>query len=301
MKSSELILMKLRRRNMFMNYKFLFAIVIALSSCTAAKLSVPEKFSSQATKMPVKGLNGWQINQKLSFGNYATSNIKRGWDFSSSVSYSKFFLRPEEALLKVFDINTDKNTNTQKNKFQYSIEDGNLVAEIYATEKFKEKQLVYKSNNPWIGNASKMNKYEYAFTAAILPLTAKNDEPWSLVLLNKYDINKDTARGLFDRPYVEEEGYATNGKENIAIRPLRIDNVTTKSGKQTKVFGGKMLSGYELSWDGGVVGIIDILDNSVWLVNDLEAKDKLILSSIASAILLKRMQDVEKDKDSFDQ
>ena len=252
-----------------MNHKILIAVLIVVSSCTAAKVSVPASFSGQATKMPVKGINGWQINQHLSFGNYQTSKIKRGWDFTASVQYTKFKIRPEEVLLKVFDINTDNNTNTQRNKFQYTIEDGNLVAEVYATEKFKEKQLVYKSNNPWIGNASKTNKYEYAFTAAIVPLTAKNDEPWSLVLLNKYDISKDTARRLFDRPYVEEEGYATNGKENIAIRPLRLENVTTKNGKETKVFGGKMLSGYELQWDGGVVAIIDILDNNVWLYNDL--------------------------------
>lgn len=284
-----------------MNYKMLLAVLVVLSSCTAAKVSVPDQFSSQATKMPVKGINGWQVNQRLTFGNFQTSKIKRGWDFTASVQYTKFRIRPEEALLKVFDINTDNNTNTQRNKFQYTIEDGNLIAEVYATEKFKEKQLVYKSNNPWIGNASKTNKYEYAFTAAIVPLTAKNDAPWSLVLVNKYDIAKDTARRLFDRPYVEEEGYATNGKENIAIRPLRLENVTTKSGKNTKVFGGKMLSGYELQWDGGVVGIIDILDNNVWLYNDLEPEEKLILSSISSAILLKRMQDVEKDKEHFDQ
>lgn len=274
----------------------LVAVIVTLTSCTAVKVSVPSQFSSEATKMPVKGINGWQINQHLSFGNYQTSKIKRGWDFSSSLQYTKFRIRPEEALLKVFDINTDNSINTQRNKFQYTIEDGNLVAEVYATEKFKEKQLVYKSNNPWIGDASKTNRYEYAFTAAIVPLTAKNDEPWSLVMINKYDINKDTARGLFDRPYVEEEGYATNGKENIAIRPLRIDNVTTKSGKETKVFGGKMLAGYELQWDRGVVAIIDILDNAVWIQNSLEPADKLILSSISSAILLKRMQDVANDE-----
>ena len=121
-----------------------------------------------------------------------------------------------------------------------------------------------------------------------------------MVLINKYDITKDTAHRLFDRPYVEEEGYATNGKESIAIRPLRIDNVTTKGGKETKVFGGKMLAGYELQWDRGVVAIIDILDNAVWVQNSLEPSDKLILSSIASAILLKRMQDVEKDREGND-
>jgi hypothetical protein len=276
------------------------AIVLALTSCTAVKLSVPDQFSTQATKMHVKGLQGWQINQQLSFGNYQTSKIKRGWDFTHGMQHTKFNLKPEEMVLRVFNIETDKRTINQKGKFQYTLQDGNLVAEVYAMEKFSEKQLVYKSNNPYIGNASKTNKYEYAFTAAILPLTAQNSEPWSLVLINKYDIAKDTARKLFDKPYVEEEGYATNGKENIAIRPLRIDKVTTKGGKDTKVFGGKMLSGYEIQWDGGVVGIVDILDNNIWLANNLEPADKLIVSSISSAILLKRMQDVQKDKDSLD-
>lgn len=282
-----------------MNLKYLFIIVL-FSSCTAAKIAVPTQFSSQATEYPVKGLQGWQINQKLSFGQFNTSKIRRGWDFNSSVRYTKFNMRPEEAILRVLDISTDRNTNTQRNKFQYTLESGNLMTEIFATEKFKENQLVYKSNNPWIGNASKTNRYEYAFTAAILPMEAGNNDPWSLVLINRYDIKNDTARRLFDRPYVEEEGYATNGKENIAIRPLRLENVTTRNGKQTKVFGGKMLTGYELRWDDGVVGIIDILDNKIWIVNDLPENEKLILASISSAILLKRMQDVEKDKESFD-
>jgi hypothetical protein len=104
---------------------------------------------------------------------------------------------------------------------------------------------------------------------------------------------------LFDRPYVEEEGYATNGTDNITIRPLQIDKVTTKSGKDTKVFGGKILSGYELQWDGGVVAIIDLLDSNIWFANNLDAKDRIVLSAISSAILLKRMQDVEKDRDEI--
>ncbi|MBB1286803.1 hypothetical protein HRH25_20650 [Flavisolibacter sp. BT320] len=279
----------------------IFLMVVILASCTAVKLSVPTQFSSQATQMPVKGLSGWMIAQRLQFGPYQTSKISRGWDFRSSLQYTKFRMSPEEYLLKVFDINTNKGSNYQRSRFQYTIAEGGLEAEIYATEKFSEKQLVYKSNNPYIGNASKTNRYEYSFTAAIVPLSATAEDPWSLVLINKYEIGKDTARGLFDRPYVEEEGYATNGKENIAIRPLRLDNVTTKSGKEKKVFGGKMLSGYELRWDNGVVGIIDILDNNIWIVNDLKLQEKLVVASISSAILLKRMQDVEKDKDIFDQ
>lgn len=283
-----------------MKQKLLIALLIFMASCSTAKLSVPTSFSQEATKMPVKGLNGWQLNQKLNFGSYTTSKIKRGWDFSSSVSHTKFRMNPEEALLKVFDINTDKNTNTQRNRFQYTIEDGSQVAEVYATEKFKEKQLVYKSNNPWIGNASKTNRYEYAFTAAIVPLTLKDKAPWSVVLINKYDIAKDTARKFFDRPYVEEEGYATNGKESIAIRPIRTDHVATGNNEERKILGGPMLSGYELQWNGEAVAMIDILENSIWILNNAETDKKMIIASVSSAILLKRMQDIEKDKEHFD-
>jgi len=283
-----------------MKQNFFMILLIFITSCTTAKLSVPPSFGEKATKMPVKGINGWQVNQKLNFGAYTTSKIKRGWDFSSSVSHTKFRIDPEEALLKVFDIDIDKNTNTQKNKFQYSIGDGTQITEIYATEKFKEKQLVYKSNNPWIGNASKNNRYEYSFAAAIVPLTLKDKNPWSVVLINKYDIAKDTARKVFDKPYVEEEGYATNGKENIAIRPIRTDKMLTENGEQKKLLGGKMLTGYELQWNGEAVAMIDILENSIWILNEAEADKKMILASVSSAILLKCMQEVEKDKEAFD-
>ena len=282
-----------------MSNKFILPLIVLLSSCTAAKLSVPSAFSSQATKMHVKGVNGWKINQHLSFGNYKTSTIKRGWDFSNSVQYTKFNLKPEEMMLRVFDIDTDKRRENHRGKFSYTVEDGNLVAEVFATEKFSERELVYKNNTSLLNNITKTQRYEYAFSAAILPLTATNNEPWSLVLVNKYDAKNDTARRIFDRPYVEEEGYATNGKENIVIRPLRIEKVTTRGGKDTKVFGGKILSGYELKWDDGVVAIIDILDNNIWLANELDSHDKLILSSIASSIMLKKMQDVEKDRDEL--
>lgn len=274
----------------------LFAILF--SSCTAVKVSIPEKFRGQSTKFQVNGINGWMINQKLSFGPYQTSSVKRGWDFQGSIQYTKFKVSPEEMLLRVFDINTDKRNLNQRNKFQFTIQDGELLAEIYATEKFLEKQLVYKSNNPFIGDISRTNSYKYAFTASILPLSEKTD-PWSLVLINRYDVSKDTARRLSNRPQIEEEGYATNGKDNISIRPLRTEKVTTKADKQIKIFGGEILTGYEILWDGDLVAIIDILDNSVWFYNDLEPSKKLLLSSISSAIFLKRLQDVAKDKDNI--
>ena len=223
--------------------------------------------------------------------NFVTSKIRRGWDFSSSLQYTKFRIRPEEAILRVFDISTDNYSAREKRNLQYSVYDGELGTDIYATEKFNEKQLVYKSNNPWIGDASKTRQYEYAFTAAIVPVGMEQKETWSLVLINKYDIKKDTAKKLFDRPYVEEEGYATNGKDNIAIRPLRLDKVSTSSGKEQKVLGGNMLSGYELSRSNEVIAIVDILDNSIWISNSIQREDKLIVASVGSAMMLRKVKE----------
>ena len=270
---------------------YIMLIVILSVACTTAKVPVSSEFSSNASRLPVKGLNGWQENQKLEFGNFVTSKIRRGWDFSSSLQYTKFRIRPEEAILRVFDISTDNYSAREKRNLQYSVYDGELGTDIYATEKFNEKQLVYKSNNPWIGDASKTRQYEYAFTAAIVPVGMEQKETWSLVLINKYDIKKDTAKKLFDRPYVEEEGYATNGKDNIAIRPLRLDKVSTSSGKEQKVLGGNMLSGYELSRSNEVIAIVDILDNSIWISNSIQREEKLIVASVGSAMMLRKVKE----------
>lgn len=54
---------------------------------------------------------------------------------------TKFQLRPEEAILKVVDINTDWSLSTKK-QLQYTIENDTMMAEVFATEKFYETLLV---------------------------------------------------------------------------------------------------------------------------------------------------------------
>ncbi len=247
------------------------------ASCTAIRPAISESFEKGATKYHVKGLQGWMVNQKLSLGDYSTSGIRRGWDFSSSVQYTKFGISPEEAILKVFDIDTDKQRQEQKSKFQYVLENGTQGMEIYGTEKFSEKNLVYKSNNPFIGDGSKTLRYEYSFTAIMVPLTGKQDNPWSLVLIHRYDSKKDTARRLLDRPYVEEEGYATDGIGTIALRPVQAKQAA------------RVLSGYELQQDGNPVAFIDLLNGDVLIGNDQPARMRLVLSSIATALLVRQL------------
>lgn len=266
-----------------------------LASCTAVKIAVPEQFSSQATAMKVEGLNGWKFNEQLSFGTYVTSSVKRGWDISNGSRFSRFSLKAEDIILSGFNIHSDREKYNERNRFQYSIQDASLVTEVLAQERFSENQIVYKSNMDWLNNLKRTDKYEYAFSATIIPLNFNKGEVWSLTMLNEFDAKK-TKQNIGERPQTKDLGYVTNGKEKIEIKPLFLTKRITASGKEGKVLGGPIHTGYELRWDDGVVGLVDIMDNKVWIVNELDRKEKMILSAVASAILLKRKQDVYTER-----
>ena len=271
------------------NIQFIWLLLL-LAACSTAKVAVPDQFKSQAVDMKVKGVNGFKINQSLNFGPYKTSRIKRGWDFAKSTQYTRFGIEPEDFVLRVFDIGSDRKKTKEQNKFQYTISDENLAAEIFAQEKFSSDEFIYKSKHPLIGEFTRTKSYEYDFGAAIVVLAQGQEQPWSLVMTNKYNEARDTARQLFDRAKAETTGYATNGKETIEIRPLMLRSVTTASGKKTNVVGGALLSGYEFRIDDGVIGVVDILDNRVWMYKELDSPTKMVLSAISSAILLKRIR-----------
>ena len=271
---------------------FTAVVLVTLVSCVSVNMPLPNDFKDHATRMPVKGMQGWMVNQKLTFANFQTTSVKRGWDFSASVQHTKFRKRPEDYILKVYNIDTDKRRDNQRFKFQYAIQDGHLMTEVYATEKFREEQLVYKSNNPWIGKVHNRQRYEYAFTAAIVPLNLRNAEPWSLVIISKSD--RSTRSNKYHRPEIQEEGYATNGREHISISPMRSGSVLSKNNEAIDVFGGKMFTGYELRIDNELTAVVDMLDNTVWMHNQLKPEHKLIVASIASALLLKRVHEPEQ-------
>ncbi|HEX6914924.1 MAG TPA: hypothetical protein VF145_06765, partial [Chitinophagaceae bacterium] len=243
---------------------YLLAAAMILASCGSAKLAVPEKFQAVSEKMPVKGVNAWIVNQKLSFGKYQTSKVKRGWVATTGEDYYTI----EQRMLRMFSVNTFNSIKHEKNRYRYTISNGIDEAKIYCVEKMTREDLNIETNNRFLGDISRTNHWQYCFTAAILPMKDTTSAPWQLVMYNTYDRAKDTARKLFDLPYVEEEGYATNESEKIMIRPLRIKNLTTKNGKEAK-YPVKILSGYELTIDDGVIAVIDKLGNNLWVYNEL--------------------------------
>lgn len=267
---------------------------LLLASCTVAKVGVPTRFAEQADYLKVKGVNGFTFNQSLSFGNYITGEMKRGWDFSGKWQASNISFKPQDQLFKYFNINRDDVRVTDRNKFQYAVRDEKLMADVFAFEESKENSTLYKTNTP-LGEIEQRNGLQYKFSAAIVPYNFDNKRPWQLLLTSDYDRRRDTARRLGDLPYAREAGYATDGTDTIGIRPLRIDQVTSKSGKQMKIWGPSMLSGYELYSGDGLLAVVDILHPAMWIYKDLDQPTKMIVACIGSSLLLKRKQDVNND------
>ncbi|HET6768193.1 MAG TPA: hypothetical protein VFH08_12360, partial [Chitinophagaceae bacterium] len=65
----------------------LIAICSILFSCSPAKIAVDDSGWSQREELAVKGRQGFLINQKLSFGEFKTTTVKRSWTRGSSWAF----------------------------------------------------------------------------------------------------------------------------------------------------------------------------------------------------------------------
>lgn len=265
---------------------------LGLASCASIKMSIPAAFKAEATSMKVKGLNGWPINERVRFGNYHSNRIRRGWNTTSTRRMGSWSQqRLEDLLYKHFGVGPQELSTQQKDKFRFELEADSLFAEVYAREQMLSQSTNIRTNTI-LGDWGRTQHYLYTFAASIIPGGATEKEVWQLQLTNVYDRQKDTARRFFDQPYVEEKGYATNGTDTITIRSIYITKAQVKNGKEA-VMPFRIPGGYELKWDGGLVCIVDAFDKNVWLHNELEPKDRILLSAMASAILLRRIQDIK--------
>lgn len=99
-----------------------FPALLALASCSTPQMAVDNELQT-AAPMPVKGRQGWMLNQTLSFGEFTTGKVKRGW-------------------LKSYDIPFIVRFSGAKEKLAYDISDGQgNTAEVFCMGKLREQDL----------------------------------------------------------------------------------------------------------------------------------------------------------------
>src|SRR5688572_10885300 len=160
-------------------------IVLCMSCGNSMKLTVPSKFADQAVMMEVKGAR----SKHVSFGNYKTSKIKRGWQMKSSRYGKRFFF--ENLLLQNVGIRKNEVITKEKDKFRFALSDGKNVAEVYAQELEANKTLDFKlgKGTGILESFSRLQQYNYLLTATIV--TDTSSAPWEMILSNSYDRQHD--------------------------------------------------------------------------------------------------------------
>lgn len=222
-----------------------------LVSCQTPKLVLSKHLTQNSEVYEVDGLNGWRIGQKLAFGEFVTSKVKRGW--TKSYDY-QFYLR--------FSGTSQKMSFTQFNGV-------NNEAQVSCLGKLKSEEVNVLSDV-----LSIQLKGENYFAGDIV---LKNDIHWNFIVYNPDGDLTNKASGYLK---------SSNNKQ-IEIRGL-----SKIEGQADWVPMGNL--GYEFILDGHPVGAISTLaKGEIWLSHELDDEERLLLSALSSALLLRDNLEVD--------
>lgn len=260
-------------RNIF--YTTTLFAIISLVSCKPFQLSLGEGLKDNNDAMEVKGRSS-HINQKLSFGNYKTTKIKRSWMKGSGGYIGSGFGNPmQEGYVNLIGANYVNKQQT----LHYGLTNGTDTSMIFCVSKFNSEDLLIGKNQNSIFNIG-MDifgggyKSESGYYVQVFP-TVKSS-PWQLTLDNEAaQAHPNTYKGLF----------AKNDKEYYTIHPA---NKVEKNGKTGATLFGSM--GYEIrNAQGQAVAAVSTMDKGMVYLQKTNEQERFLLANLCSAILLQEV------------
>jgi hypothetical protein len=159
--------------------------VTLLFSCSVPKVMTESSFRQEAESYSVKGRNGLMIKQKLSFGEYQTGFVKRGWTSSYRVPFIVTFSGASE-------------------KVSFSLRDSMQTAIVHCLGQIRNQEIVLlqrffmvpvKHEDTFAGNLHFVN----------------DTSQWNFLIQNAF--NSD--------PLSPSEGFASSGERRIEIKGIR--------------------------------------------------------------------------------
>lgn len=160
------------------------AFNILLSACKTPSVLMDDSLKQNASIYPVKGRMGLQIRQKVSFGPYHTSPVKRSWIASYNIP---FIIRFSGA----------------KEKLSFNISDSLQTASVHCLGKISQTELQLVRD--WFGIVLKQ---EDAFAGNI---SLGPDDNWDFIIYNASNTNVGKA----------VEGFLQKGDVKIQVRGIR--------------------------------------------------------------------------------
>lgn len=247
---------------------FFFCLVASGARAEGFRLVLGEGRQQHET-LDVKGRNGILIRQKLSFGTYYTTEVKR------SLTRKWFGTSGFPGLVW-------KQHMEGRQSLRYCLSDGADTAEAIALTRVADHDLVLGGKDASLpnvlldvlntGSASQQNNLSVAIK------TRHEEKPWELFLDN-------TQAQLRRR---EATGYLHNGNRYYTIVPVW--EVTRKGKTGTLPFG---TAGLEFrDEEGRAVAAVSLMDDvGIVYLGDRGAEEKLLLATASAALLLQSVID----------
>lgn len=253
---------------------FLLLCVMALfSGCGATEpaLSIPD--DANLERLPVKGRQGLLINQKLNFGEFTTSPVKRSWTRGGNTRVDIVPLPDDNypALISVEYIDRGQT-------FYFNLRDANgNVSDVYGSSRFFAEDLQLGNNNPnSIINIAQdiFGGTDYSENLFYLQIYLNEEtQPWELLLDNHASqMSSKSYTGLFAR---DRENYYT-------LEP--ITKVQGKEGPEAMIMGS---IGYEiLDKQNEPVAAVSLVDNGIVFLRTQDPVERFLLANLCAALLL---------------
>lgn len=246
-------------------------------SCSPAKIAVDDSGWTQKEELFVKGRQGFLVRQKLSFGEFATTTVKRSWTKGSSWAFG---IPLGNDWVENLHIEFVKRKQTVR--FNMVDEKGN-ESEVTAFSKVRWRDLII-GNNPnsivnIIGDIMKIGD-DGTNTYAVRIFPSKNEHPWEMLIdNNQAQVNAKSYTGLL----------AKSKSEYYVVAPVY--KLMNKQGNAVSLpLGGSV--GFEFrDKNGNTVAAVSLIDNGVVYFNKVSPQEKFVLVNAAAALLLQQQLD----------
>ena len=246
-------------------------MLVLLSACS----SVQPAFSvASGEAYPVKGRQGWMLNQRLEFGQYTTSRTARSWtkERTSREGLGPRIYRDSQFVDLLALEQVEKNQH-----FSFGLKDkiGNH-ADVYAVSSFRSEDLQIGPDPNSLVNILEDLFGTGNFSEDLLYLELYLQEeavPWQL-LLDRQAVQTEAGsyRGLFAR----------DGSNYYTLRP--VDRILGKKGPVKWPVG---IAGYEiLNPKNEPVAAISTIDAGQVFFYKADPQERFLLAGLSAALLL---------------
>lgn len=247
-----------------------FAFVVVLfAHCYPAKMALQPDAWPQKEEYEVQGKKGIFSKEKLQFGEFYTTQVKRSWTRGSSNKGS--ILDDYKNVISVDYIN-------RKQAIHFSLTDaGNRSSEVFCASNFNasEMQVGNRPNSIFnIGVDIVKNLLSQPDNKYYVQIYFRNQSPWELLLDN-------TQTQMNPKKYV---GYLSHGPDRFyTIIPVR--QMEKKDGTPGTIAFGSI--GFEIRNKGGkAVAAVSKLNKGTVYMQNISDDEKFLLANACAALLM---------------